>query len=509
MTAFDPTLEAIARWQQAQEAFWNAAATSEAFSDPSAFLPPEWPAADDLIERFLAGFLPKDGAAEQDWQRLLSAGTSYQKTVAATWAEIRLEFEAARIALQGAPGAHADWRLFRDRWFAIAEAAFIRLQRKPEFLSAQRDVLFALATWLRGQPEQVRATIRAARLTQRTGQNALLGVTTVGVAETPREVVWSKGKTRLSRYRPLRQMAKPVGTVVICYGLIGRQTMTDLVPERSLVRNLLAHGVDVFVIDWGFAGSEDRDNGLDHYVTDHLSGCLDAARATACVDNLTLFGICQGGTFAACHAARNLGDLNGLICAGTPIDMHADAQDGDPAHGLLNLWVRSLSDDDIEALIAMENGLSGDFLGTVFNQLNPIRTLSRYIIDMPDRATDLTDLRLFMAMETWLADRPDLPEALARTWLLDVYKGNALVEGRLSLNGQPVDLSNIGVPVLNITASGDHIIPPPCSRAFGRFLPADRYRELSVPAGHIGMFVGRKSQTLLAPEIVRWLHTIG
>ncbi|MEL6996808.1 MAG: hypothetical protein AAFP68_00990, partial [Pseudomonadota bacterium] len=118
MTAFDPTLEAIARWQQAQEAFWNAAATSEAFSDPSAFLPPEWPAADDLIERFLAGFLPKDGAAEQDWQRLLSAGRSYHTTVAATWAEIRLEFEAARIALQGAPGVHADWRLFRDRWFA-------------------------------------------------------------------------------------------------------------------------------------------------------------------------------------------------------------------------------------------------------------------------------------------------------------------------------------------------------------------------------------------------------
>ncbi|MEM9060419.1 MAG: alpha/beta fold hydrolase [Pseudomonadota bacterium] len=511
MTAFDPTLDAIARWQQAQEAFWSAAASTEAFSDPSAFLPPDWPAADDLLERFLAGFLPDEGIsgkAGQAWRRLIEAGAAYRRTIDATWAEIRMEFEAARIALQGAPGARSDWRIFRDRWFAIAETAFIRLQRKPEFLSAQRDVLMALASWLQEQHEPVRAAIRAARAAQKTGQNALLGVTSTSIAETPRTKISQIGKTVLYRYLPLRPASAPVGTVLICYGLIGRQSMTDLVPERSMVRNLLAHGVDVFVIDWGSAGPEDRENDLDHFVRANLGRCVRTACEAAEIERLTLFGICQGGTFAACYASLQTGDLNGLICAGTPIDLHADTQDADPAHGLLNLWARSMSEDDLQALIGMEQNLSGDFLGAVFNQLNPIRTLSRYVIDFPDSARDIAQLRLFLAMETWLADRPDLPEALARTWLLDVYKRNALVEGELRIGRRPVDLSNIGVPVLNMTATGDHIVPPPCSRALGRFVPQDRYRELSVPAGHIGMFVGGKAQTLVAPEIVRWLHTI-
>ena len=52
--------------------------------------------------------------------------------------------------------------------------------------------------------------------------------------------------------------------------------MADLLPQRSLVRNLLAMGVDVFVIDWGSATPEDRHHDLDHYAIDHLGGCIDA-----------------------------------------------------------------------------------------------------------------------------------------------------------------------------------------------------------------------------------------
>src|SRR5690606_21016182 len=93
---------------------------------------------------------------------------------------------------------------------------------------------------------------------------ARLGLDSVRIATTPKDEVWRDGKAVLSRYRPLSG-APELGPLVICYGLIGRQTMTDLTPERSLVRNLLAAGVDVFVLDWGDAGPEDAGNGFDHY----------------------------------------------------------------------------------------------------------------------------------------------------------------------------------------------------------------------------------------------------
>ena len=282
--------------------------------------------------------------------------------------------------------------------------------------------------------------------------------------------------------------------------------MTDLLPERSLVRNLLSAGCDVYVVDWGDDAARKPETDLSDYVLDWLPQCMDAVRTSANVSAVTLMGICQGGTLAACHAAMQPEGINGLICAGTPIDFHADDQDHNPAHGFLNLWARALSEADVEVLTDLGHCLPGDFMGAIFNQLNPVRTLARYAIDLPEAAQDPGKLRTFMAMETWLADRPDLPQAFARTWLVDLYQRNALVDGKLMVAATPVDLGQIQVPVLNIIAEADHIIPPPCSRALSRFVLGERYRELTIPAGHIGTFVGSKAQTLTAPGIMKWLR---
>ena len=46
--------------------------------------------------------------------------------------------------------------------------------------------------------------------------------------------------------------------MLIVYSLIGRYTMTDLQEDRSLIRNLLNQGVDLWVMDWGNASRADR-----------------------------------------------------------------------------------------------------------------------------------------------------------------------------------------------------------------------------------------------------------
>jgi polyhydroxyalkanoate synthase subunit PhaC len=193
----------------------------------------------------------------------------------------------------------------------------------------------------------------------------------------------------------------------------------------------------------------------------------------------------------------------------TPIDFHADVHDADPAHGLLNVWVRSLAEDDLDSLIALDGNLSGDLMGVVFNQLNPVRTIAKYLVEFPEAAADPRALATFLAMEKWLADRPDLPGGVARSWLVDLYHRNALAAGQFSLDGAPVDLRRIDVPVLNVFATGDHIIPPPCSRALGTLLDPRLYEELALPTGHVGVFVSARSQVLLAPAIVSWLRRCG
>ena len=66
-------------------------------------------------------------------------------------------------------------------------------------------------------------------------------------------------------------------------------------------------------------------------------------------------------------------------------------------------------------------------------------------------------------------------------------------------------LNNVRMPVLNVYAKEDVIVPPPSSRGLkGRAGTAD-YTEIEVPGGHIGTFVGSKAQKTLAPAIVEWI----
>ena len=61
------------------------------------------------------------------------------------------------------------------------------------------------------------------------------------------------------------------------------------------------------------------------------------------------------------------------------------------------------------------------------------------------------------------------------------------------------------MPVLNIYAQDDHIIPPPTSRALDGKTGSDDYTELGLPGGHIGVFVSGKSQGIVGKGIVDWL----
>ena len=63
----------------------------------------------------------------------------------------------------------------------------------------------------------------------------------VQIATTAKDLVWTQDKVSLFHYRPLVEKRVHV-PVLICYGLVGRWTMTDLQEDRSLVRNLLNLG---------------------------------------------------------------------------------------------------------------------------------------------------------------------------------------------------------------------------------------------------------------------------
>jgi polyhydroxyalkanoate synthase len=326
----------------------------------------------------------------------------------------------------------------------------------------------------------------------------------VAIATTPKDEVWRQDKVVLYRYRPLAD-TKVRTPVLITYGLIGRYTMADLQEDRSLVRNLLKLGVDLYVVDWGNPSRADRWLTIDDYVDDYVAGAVDAIRDRAGVDKVNLLGICEGGVFALCYAALYPDTVKNLVLTITPVDFHGDQVENRLGHGFINLWTRSLDPEDIDRLIEAHGNLPGEFMGSVFSLMTPMRTLMKYNFDMLEVMDDQKKFLNFLRMEKWIADRPHHPGEAAKQWLKDLYQDNKLVRGEFELGGRKVDLRNITMPVLNVFARDDHIIPPATSQALRICVGSRDYDELPLPGGHVGVFVGGKSQGLLGSGIAGWL----
>jgi len=141
----------------------------------------------------------------------------------------------------------------------------------------------------------------------------------------------------------------------------------------------------------------------------------------------------------------------------------------------------------------------------VFSTMTPLSSLTKYNLGLLDVVDDEKKLLNFLRMEKWLADRPHHPGEAAKQWLKDLYQQNKLVKNQFELGGRKVELANITMPVLNIYAKEDHIIPPQCSRALAECVGTDDYSEIGLGGGHVGVFVSGKSQGILGKGIVDWL----
>ena len=328
----------------------------------------------------------------------------------------------------------------------------------------------------------------------------------LAIATVPRDEVWREDMVRLYRCRPI--VDKPRATpILIVYALVGRFQMIDLEAERSLVRKLLGEGFDVYFVDWGLPARAQRWLTIDDYVSGYLNTCVDVIRARSGQDDINVLGICQGGVFTACHAALFPDKVRNLALTVTPIDFHGDKEDPQAGSGYMNQWTRALTSEDIDDLVDAYGGAPGSMVGFAFLMMNPVSNLTKYTLDLIDVMADDARLLSFLRMERWIADRPDHPGEVLRQWFKDLYQENKLIRNELVLGRRRVDLREITMPVLNIYATGDTIIPVACSKGMGEHFGTRDYTELAVPGGHIGTFVGNKAQKILAPTLADWFKS--
>src|SRR5579859_3952990 len=110
--------------------------------------------------------------------------------------------------------------------------------------------------------------------------HAVLSARDVAVGTTPKELVWRKNKACLYRY--IRHSSPTHATpVFLVLPLINRAYILDLRPGSSFVEHLLGAGFDVFLLDWGIPGDEDRTLDLSQLLTRYLPRAMSKASQAA------------------------------------------------------------------------------------------------------------------------------------------------------------------------------------------------------------------------------------
>ena len=326
------------------------------------------------------------------------------------------------------------------------------------------------------------------------GMKTLRKLDEVDYGATAKEEVYREDKLVLYHFKGT---GKPTAKtpLLISYALVNRPYMVDLQDDRSLVKNLLALGEDIYLIDWGYPDPSDRYLTLDDYINGYIKRCVDVVAKRHKVDKINLLGICQGGAFSLCFASIYPEKIRNLITMVTPVDFHTE-------DNMLSSWTRGM---DVDLFVDTLGNVPADLMNWCYLTLKPVRLFQQKYIGMVDILDNKAELENFLRMEKWIFDSPDQAGEAFRQFIKDFYQANKLVTGGLKIGDKDVSLQNVKMPVLNIFAEQDHLVPPSASRPLKNLAGTKDYTELAFKGGHIGIYVSGRAQREVPSAIHDWL----
>lgn len=314
------------------------------------------------------------------------------------------------------------------------------------------------------------------------------------LATTPYDVVWQEDRVKLKHYRT--DIEKSLKTpLLVVYALINRETMLDLQPDRSVVRTFMNNGLDLYMLDWGYATRKDRYLTIDDHVNGYIDGAVDFIRERTGVEKINLMGICMGGTFCVIYSAQHPEKIRNLVTTVTPSSF-------DTTKGLLHSWMRAI---DVDRLVDTFANLPGDIMNLGFLLLNPARLMIDKYIGFFENMDNKAFVENFVRMEKWIFDSPDVPGETFRQFVKDLYHGNLLIQSKMMVGGKRVDLKRITMPLLNFYGRYDHLVPPEACEQLTKAVGSKDTEDICLDTGHIGIYVSSKTQREFAPKIIRWL----
>ncbi len=321
----------------------------------------------------------------------------------------------------------------------------------------------------------------------------LTGELDTEIASTPHSVVYEEDRVKLKHYKPEKQRVKT--PLLVIYALINRETMLDLQPKRSVIENLLDQGVEVYMIDWGYPTRKDQFVTIGDHVNGYIHNIVNFISDECGSQKINIMGICMGGVFSIIYSALHPERVRNLVTTVTPTNFDTDK-------GLLNIWMKNT---DAEILGDVYANMPGDIMNLGFLLLNPARLMIDKYVSFFQNMDNKTFVENFIRMEKWIFDSPDVPAATFKQFITDCFKQNLLIQSKLQIDGERVDLKKITMPVINFYGKYDHLVPPESCDVFTSMIGSEDREDVCFDTGHIGIYVSSKCQREFAPRIAEWL----
>jgi polyhydroxyalkanoate synthase len=327
-----------------------------------------------------------------------------------------------------------------------------------------------------------------------------LVTTDAKIAQTPKELVWALNKTKLYRYVPVvpppRRHKLPL---LMVFAIMNRPHVLDLRPGHSFVEYMTRHGYDLYLLDWGAPGPEDRNLRFDDYTLEYLPRVVRKVKSVSGSSEFNMLGWCLGALISTLYAALRPDDgLKNLVLLTAPLDFT------DKTAGGFIRWT-STPEFNPDALVDAFGNVPGEMIDYGAKALKPVENFIGSYLNLWDNIDNPKVVESWHAMNTWVRDIIPMAGGAYRQLIHEFYKENRLMEGKLVLRGEPVDLGQLRANLLNVIAEGDHITPP-CQSAgiMDRVASADK-ELFRVRGGHIGIMAGSGAEKTTWPHIEQWL----
>ena len=270
------------------------------------------------------------------------------------------------------------------------------------------------------------------------------------IAVTPGQVIHQNDLCQLIQYAPTtpRVLKRPL---LIVPPWINKYYILDLNPEKSFVRWAVEQGHTVFVVSWVNPSRHQATKTFDNYMRQGILESLDVITARTKVKQVNAIGYCVGGTLLSATLAWMAVKGDKRIASATLFAAQVDFTYA----GDLKVFVDEEQLAALDKEMSVRGYLEGRDMAAAFNMLRSNDLIWPYVISNYFKGKEPAPFDLLY----WNADTTRMPAANHSYYLRTCYLNNELSKGGMVLDGVPVDLKKVKVPIYNLATREDHIAP--------------------------------------------------